>query len=396
LAAFGRRSVFLSDSNRKLTSLAEVWPEPIRWLWPDRIPLGTITILEGDPGLGKSSIMHDLIGRLTKGRPMPNCQHAQPPAGVVLLQAEDHLAGTVQPNLQAAGADLSRVFIYDSCQFGDQPFRVPEDVQLVETAVGEVQARLLVLDPATAFLNCSINGEQSVRRALRPLQDLARRKGLAVLLVRHLVKHSSTSVLYRGAGSIALVAAARSGLRVFPDPTATDPHQHLLVQVKTNLAHAASLAFRTRKTGSAIAVEWLGEVPYSAQDLAGGPGEEHAALHEAMEVLYSLLAEGPVAANEVLQKAGKAGVSRRTLQRAKVLLRVRSRKSGNGPGSSWSWELPTDPALLQAMKEMDIDDLAGRFITPPTARPRRKTSRRAAAPRGAGRRGQSGGGRQRR
>jgi hypothetical protein len=386
----------LIDTNRKLTSLAEVWPEPICWVWPNRIPLGTITILEGDPGQGKSSVVYDLIGRFTAGRPLPNGQHAQPPAGVVLLQGEDHLAGTVRPNLQAAGADLSRVFVYDSCQFSDQPLRLPQDLQLVENAAGEVQARLLVLDPATAFLNCSVNGEQSVRRALRPLQDLARRKGLAVLLVRHLVKHSSTSVLYRGAGSIALVATARSGLRVFPDPTATDRHQHLLVQTKANLAPAASLAFRTLKTGSAIAVEWLGEVPWGAQDLAGGPGEEHTALQEALAVLYALLAEGPVGASEVLQKAGKVGVSRRTLHRAKALLRVRSRKSGNGPGSSWSWQLPDDPVLPQAMKEMDIDDLASRFITVPTARPRRKTSRRAAAPRGGGRRGKPGGGRQRR
>jgi RecA-family ATPase len=169
------------------------------WLWPGRIPLGTLTLLDGDPGLGKSLLALDLVARVTRGAAMPDGDAGGPEGavdgagggaegavegGAVLLSAEDDLAATVRPRLRAAGADLQRVLAvqtvltYDTAtgQEVERGFALPGDSPLLEAAIGEVEAKLVVIDPLMAYLDGRVNSwrDQDVRAALAPLARLAR------------------------------------------------------------------------------------------------------------------------------------------------------------------------------------------------------------------------------
>jgi hypothetical protein len=351
----------MSDE-RRLVPLSDVPEEPVSWVWPNRIPVGAVTTLDGDPGQAKSTVGYNVIARLTRGQPMPNCTGALPPAGAVILGAEDGLGNTVKPRLQAAGADLRKVYVYDQRRFADRPLVLPDDLDVVEVAAGEVGAKLVMIDPFTAFLAGPMNSDRAVRAALGPVVGMAERMGLAVLLLRHLNKGGGSNPLYRGLGSIGVVAAARSALLAAPDPNVDDPHQHVLAQVKTNLSAAPSLVYRTVKRGDTVVVEWLGESPCTARDLAGGGRAEHSVLTEGAYVLYSLLADGPIWASEVYKLAGRAGVARRTVERAKVLLGVRSRKVGNGRGARWYWKQSDDEQVHRAFKERDLENLMDRLL----------------------------------
>jgi hypothetical protein len=289
----------MAPPERRLVTLSEVAPEQIRWLWRDRIPVGAIALLEGDPGLGKSTITYDLAAKVTAGLPMPGCSTADEPAGVVLLQAEDNLAATVRPNLEAAGANLGLVKVYDQGRFADRPLVLPDDLEMIETAAAEVRARLLVIDPWEAFLAGEAKADHRVRRALRAVAAFAQRANIAVLLVRHLVKSPSGNVLYRGVGSIAIIAAARSVLMAANDPACADPNRHVLVQTKSNLSRATSLTYRTTKLGSGVRLEWVGESACTARNLVDAGATDQSALGDAMWILYTLLRERPLPAREV-------------------------------------------------------------------------------------------------
>lgn len=348
-------------NERRLVPLSEVQPRRLCWLWPNRIPLGALSLLEGDPGQSKSLLSYDLAARLTTGRAMPDIEGDMPPVGTVLLQAEDHLA-TLKANLEASKADTKRILAYDKISFADRPLLLPDDLSLIEAAVAQVSARLVVIDPLTAFLGGQANTDQAIRKALGPLAAFAERAGVAVLLVRHLTKSGGTNPLYRGAGSIAIIAHARSALRVTSDPSSEDPHRHVLVQTKTNLASASSLTYRTVKKDSGIVIEWLGESKYTARDLANTGHADKSALAEAAYVLYSILVDGPVWAREAIKLAARAGITKRTLDRAKLVLGVETKKRGSGPGSRWYWRLPDDEARLRPFKEKSLDDLMAQLL----------------------------------
>jgi hypothetical protein len=358
-------------TDRRLVSPAEITERPPYWLWPDRIPLGAITALDGDPGSGKSTVTYEITARVTTGRAMPNCNAATlDPAGVILLQAEDMAGQTVLPNLRAAGADLSRLKLLDRSRFASFPMTLPYDLPLIQRAVDEVQAKLVVIDPFTAFLPGSSSSDTAVRKALGPLAVFAEDKDLAVVIVRHLRKSGSSNPLYAGLGSIGVIGAVRSGLVVLNDPTSDDRHQHVLAQSKGNLASAASLSYRTiKRSDGTIGVEWLETSQYTAADLMGDVvSDVHSALADAQYVLYSILAEGPVPAKMCVQLAREAAVTERTLKRAKQQMGVRSWKEGSGEDCRWLWELPNDPKLLQRFKDKDIASLIERLIHGDVAR----------------------------
>lgn len=337
------------NGERKLTRLTEVTEKTQKWVWTGRVPAGAITDLSGDPGQAKSRVVYDLAARITRGRPMPGEVTPRPAAGVVLLAAEDDVAATVKPVLQAMDADPGKVFVYDPAAFGDKPLALPADMKLVKEAVQKVNAKLVVIDPATALIACNPNADKSVREALRPLAELAAERELAVVVVRHLHKAAGTSLLYRGAGSIAWVAAARSGLLATADPGSSDPHRHLLVQTKTNLAGGKTFGYRTVLLGGQVVVEWLGEMAITARDLGGGADLEHSKLREALEVLYLILVEKGRSAKEVREKANESGVTYRTLERAKAALGVVSERRQLSPyWWEWTWRLPDEDTPLLA------------------------------------------------
>jgi hypothetical protein len=254
--------------------LDSVKPERIAWLWQGRIPLGKLTLIDGDPGTGKSALATDLAARASTGRPFPDgspCERG----GVVLLSAEDGLADTIRPRLEAAGADLGRVLslatVSDS--EGERLLSIPEDIDIIRRGIERVDARLVVVDPLMAFLSGDVNShrDQDVRKALAPLAKLAEETGAAIVVVRHLNKTTGGSPLYRGGGSIGIVGQARSALLVAKHPE--DDQRRVLAPVKSNLAAPApSLVYALREaTNGAVRVEWKGATSLDANTLLAAP-----------------------------------------------------------------------------------------------------------------------------
>ncbi|HEY3351174.1 MAG TPA: AAA family ATPase [Thermoanaerobaculia bacterium] len=332
---FGARTVALSD----------VQAEEVSWLWDGRIPLGKLTLLDGDPGLGKSTLALEVAARLTRGERLPGGGLAEV-SSVLILSAEDGLGDTIRPRLEAAGADVSRVFAIQgvSDSEGEEEFPCLRHVTEIEEAIRAHAARLLIVDPLMAYLGGETNSwhDQDVRRALAPVAAMAERTGAAVLIIRHLTKGGGSNAIYRGGGSIGISGAARSVLLVAKDPA--DEERRILASAKSNLSRPPdSLAYRLRNAGDVARVEFeTSSVPLTAdQLLAAQEQPEHCGPRgEAVDFLRDLLADRPVGAKEVLKAAREAGISEMTLRRAKDKLGIRPKRIGFEGG--WFWGLPAE------------------------------------------------------
>jgi hypothetical protein len=363
-----RRAGGVSDD---LVLVADVDREQVRWLWPGRVPRGKVTVLDGDPGTGKSTLTLTIAAKVTTGSPFPD--GARPEVGdVILLSAEDDIGDTIRPRLEAAGADLARCWVLpdvtphvDSHKEKPQPPRPPElpaDLDALEGMVKDKAAALVVIDPLMAFLSGQVNAhvDQDIRRVLSSVGYMAARTGAAVVIVRHMNKGNG-SALYRGSGSIGIVGAARAGLMVAPDPD--DDSRRILAMSKSNLAKEPdSLAYRIvedERYGVARLV-WDGTSRHRANDLvrARVDEDEAPALAEAVRVLKEILADGPLAAGNVKKQAATAGVAERTLHRARQALGVTTRRQGFGQGAIYVWSMPADPPppVAQGIHGMDAMD----------------------------------------
>lgn len=325
--------------------LSEIEPETVQWLWESRVPQCKLTVLDGDPGLGKSTVTLDIAARMSQGLPMPDGSEGIGTAGVVILSAEDGLADTIKPRLLTAGADCSRVLalteVLDAETGNMRPPVIPDDIETIKRAIERVKAKLIIIDPLMAFLSGEVrsNRDQDVRRALHQIANLAESTGAAVLVVRHLNKSGGGNALYRGGGSIGIIGAARSGLLVAKDPD--DENRRVLASIKSNLCKPPeSLSFHLEDCDGVARVVWDGTSPHTADALlACANDQDKGALEEAEEILTDILSDGPVAVEDATKQARAAGIADRTLRRAKVSLNVISRKLG-GPGTPWVWELP--------------------------------------------------------
>ena len=327
----------------QLQRVDELKPEPLAWLWQGRLALGKVAMLDGDPGLGKSLLALDLCARLSTGRPMPDGSPG-PGAGVALvLNAEDGPEDTTRPRLEALGADLGRVFVLRPSGELGSSLRLPGDTRLLDAALEQTRARLLIIDPVVAFLDASAfsSSDQGVRRALLPLVGLAARNGCAVWLIRHLNKMPGGRALYRGGGSIGFLGACRSGWLVGRDPK--EPERRVLAQVKNNLGMPQpSLAFAVEGTGGAARLNWLGPSPLTADELlvGGGPALPAARRDRASDFLGEFLVNGPRTSREIWEAARKQGLSVRTLYRAREEMQVRVHRVAEGKSRLNYWLLP--------------------------------------------------------
>jgi hypothetical protein len=343
--------------------LSRVREEQLRWLWPGRLPLGKITILDGDPGLGKSLLALDLIARVTMGAPMPDGTLGVR-GGAVLLSAEDGLGDTVVPRLRAAGLggdELERVvavnFVptddYDDTLESYRPLALPHDLTWLAAAISRVGARILVIDPLMAYLDGKVNSwrDQDVRAALTPLARLAQSHGLAVLVLRHLNKSMGSRAIYRGGGSIGLIGAARSGWLAAKDPA--DPeHSRVLAMNKSNLGPPLpSLRYRIEAADGQPHVAWQGKCDLSADALVSTPIEPRAPSArqaEARDWLTAALAQGPQPSAQLLADATAAGISPQVLREARLGLKLAVRREGFGADARSFWALPEDPTQADA------------------------------------------------
>jgi RecA-family ATPase len=319
----------------QFASLADLESAPIQWLFPGRIPLGALTMLDGDPGSAKSTLTYDLAARVSAGLPMPFESDALPPAGVLLLQAEDDPHEVIRPRIEAAGGDLARINVLTPD--GSDP-QATDLAELIAQSARHSQAKLVVIDPLPAF--CSGIEGPGGQRHLAPLLQVAKSEKLAMLLVRHLTKSVARRALLHGKGSVAAIGVARSGLYVVPDPTTDHKHRRVLALSKGNLATAPALVYETVKHGE-ITINWLEERDASADELVAGngTGRKTSALQAAIDFLQLLLADGPKLATEVFVRAEESQISETTLNRAKKALGVDCKKT---PGP-WIWSLPELP-----------------------------------------------------
>jgi len=344
--------------------LSDYQPERVSFLWEGRIPRGKITIIDGDPGDGKSVLTTYIAACVSTGRRFPDGASCEM-GGVVMLNAEDGLSDTIRPRIDAAGGDATKVlplaFLPDE-NGAERPFAIPDDLPLLERAIEAVGASLVVVDPLMAFLpeKVSAHKDQDVRRALAPLSALAERTGAAILVIRHLNKAAGTNPLYRGGGSIGIIGAARSSLIVARDPE--DEDVRIFAPLKQNLSRPAeSLKYviRTAANGAA-AIEWQGVTPFAAKDLLKPQtnDEDRSALAEAKQFLKDELEDSPMHARQVLKDMREAGISEPTLRRAKAALKVRSERESDG---SWTWALPKEGAASpqggQAQNGEHLDSL---------------------------------------
>jgi DNA repair protein RadA/Sms len=305
----------------RLVSLDNIDAEDVRWLWQGYIPSRKLTLVAGDPGAGKTFVTLDLIARLSKGGRWPDGSSSPGPANVLLLTYEDGVADTIRPRLDAANADLSRVFVVEDL--------VPTiENHALHALLERVRPALLAIDPLNGFLGVDTNRSHEVRPLLQRLARIAETYNCAILACHHLNKTGSgsgLSPLYRLLGSIEFGAVARSIHAVSRD---RDGDRRVFAPIKSSLApeqtaHAFDL--------TAGKVRWLGPTDDRADDSMDP--EEGSALREAVEFLTAALADGAVPSADVLKDAAKQGINDKTLRRAKTRLGIESRKIDN----VWTW-----------------------------------------------------------
>ena len=327
-----------NEPNLKLINMEQIEIEKIGWLLYPFIPFGKVTIVQGDPGEGKTTMVLQIIAKLTKGEAVLPSGSDEPaleaktvdlePVNVIYQTAEDGLGDTIKPRLLSAGADCSRVMVIDD---NDQALTMM-DARL-EEAIIQTKARLVVLDPIQGFLGTDVDMHRAneIRPLMKRVAVLAEKYHCAIILIGHMNKNSNGKSSYRGLGSIDFQAAARSVLIV--GRIKNEPEIRVVCHVKSSLApEGKSIAFRLDKdTG----FEWIGEYDISADDLLSGDNRGQK-IHEAKEFLKEILVSGSVAQTKVAEEAESRGIKKKTLWNAKKELEIESVKIGN----QWFWMLP--------------------------------------------------------
>ncbi|WP_439749784.1 AAA family ATPase [Lactonifactor longoviformis] len=328
-----------AEVSLKLINMENVEVEQVEWLLYPFIPYGKVTIIQGDPGEGKTTMVLQVIAKLTKGeKVLPDNpgnegelpEHETEAVNVIYQTAEDGLGDTIKPRLIEAGADCSKVLVIDD---EEQPLTMMDN--RLEEAIVQTKARLIVLDPIQGFLGADVDMHRAneIRPLMKRVSVLAEKYHCAIILIGHMNKNSNGKSSYRGLGSIDFQAAARSVLVV--GRIKNESEVRVVCHVKSSLApEGKSIAFRLDKDNG---FEWIGEYDIGVDDLLNGSGRGQK-IKEAKEFLLEILAEGAVEQNMVIQEAEKRGIKGKTLWNAKKALGVQSIK----PGGHWSWKLPEE------------------------------------------------------
>ena len=315
-------------SELKLISMDEVPLEEVEWLWYPYIPYGKVTIMHGDPGEGKTTLILQLAALASRGKPLPCDDRPQKPVKIIYQSAEDGLGDTIKPRLLAGGADCTQIKVIDE----SEACLTLLDERL-ERAISETGARVVILDPVQAYVgsNTDINRANEVRTMLAHLGRIAEKYRCAIILVGHLNKAQGTKSQYRGLGSIDFQAAARSVLLVAR--VKDRPEIRVMAHVKSSLApEGEPVAFELSEENG---FRWIGHFDISIDDLLHGISREKKS-EMAEALLLDCLAEGKYPQQVLLKKAQNMGISKRVLDEAKKALNVRSVKEGN----QWYWKLP--------------------------------------------------------
>ena len=303
----------------------------VDWLWYPYVPFGKLTIVQGNPGEGKTFFAMQLAAACTNQKFLPDMEPFEP-FNMIFQTAEDGLGDTVKPRLVSAGADLQRVLVIDDT---DNPLTLVDD--RIEKAIRENNARLMVIDPLQAFLgaNVDMNRANEVRPVFRRLADIAQSTGCAIVMIGHLNKASGTQSTYRGLGSIDIAAVVRSIL--FVGKVKDDPTTRVIVHEKSSLAPPGqALAF---SLGDQKGFRWIGAYDISAEDLlAGGEGTKAELKQEqAMKLIYEFLSDGREASvAEINKEAVERGISERTVRMVRNSMKDKLESERRGK-DWWIW-----------------------------------------------------------
>lgn len=320
----------------KIISSTNVEVREINWLWYPFIPRGKVTILQGDPGEGKSTFMLTLAAYLTRGEALPYTDCGEPPDPITVLyqSTEDDYDDTIVPRFIKAGGIRDRLAFIDESEY---PLTFDDD-RILE-GIKQTGAKLLVLDPLASYIgDCSLNASNEVRQKFNALINAARETDCAIVVVNHMNKMPGLKAIYRTPGSIDVAGAVRSILLLARDPDEED--KRYLVQTKMNLASKGdALEFRLEDGG----IKFTGITDKTAdeilrkQDFVSGIGRPDVKLQEAKEVIEELLAAGAaVPAEDCEAVLKKNGIRRSTAQTAKRELGIESVRIQD----RWYWKLP--------------------------------------------------------
>lgn len=363
--------VFSRSSEPILLRLSDVQPESISWLWPGRIPAGKLTLIVGDPGLGKSILTADLAARVSQSGLWPDGQISNATGGVVMLSAEDAPGDTIRPRLDAAGGSPERITLLQGVARYDpknkrkvgQPVSLQRDLDAIRKAIERTpDCRLVIIDPINAYIGGIDNHKDSeLRTVLTPLCELARETGVALVGISHLNKSNAAPAIYRTMGSMGFVAAARVVWMIVKDPEDSEGHRRLMLPVKANLGpDTGGLAYEIKITPTGQPVLAWEENPVSGtvdQILSAReekrPPKASPALSEAKDWLQQELAMGPLPSTELFSRATHDGIKEATLRRAKESLGIKVTREGFGDAGQWIWQLPTPLAVPSKSSSME-------------------------------------------
>lgn len=313
----------------KLIHMEDVVSKEVEWLWYPYIPYGKITIIEGDPGEGKTTLVLKLAAALSGGLPLPcDDDKEYEPIHIIYQTAEDGIEDTIKPRLEKAGADCSMIRVIDET---DKELSMTDD--RLEQAIIETKARLIILDPIQAYIGATVDMHRAneIRPVLKHLGIIAEKHNCAIILIGHMNKASGNKAAYRGMGSIDFFAVARSVLLV--GRVEGEPNIRAVVQIKNNLAQFGHpKAFELMERG----FKWMGDYEITADEVLGGIAPKANKLEQAKRMLRELAeTSNAVQSNEIFDMAEEQGISKRTLENAKKELCIRARKIND----SWYWEL---------------------------------------------------------
>jgi len=315
-----------SNNNYSLKYFDTIKSRKVKWLWYPYIPYGKITIVQGDPGDGKTTFVLNLVARLTLGQPLPHSDKKSDPIVVVYQNAEDSVEDTIKPRLESIKADCSKV-VY--LEYDGDPMTLSDD--RIEKAIIDSGAKLFVFDPLQAFIgDADMNRAGDIRALMLKLTSVADKTGCAVVLVGHMNKGTSGKGIYRGLGSIDIAAAARSVLLIGRIKGNSDIRA--VVHIKSNLApEGESLAFELSKQNG---FKWFDEYDITQEELLCDAGTtDDSKLGEAIKVLSMLLYDKNMLATNIFEECKNAGIGVRTLKTAKNILGIKSiRHDGK-----WYW-----------------------------------------------------------
>ena len=309
------KSIVLKEPTKpetvKIIRMSDVELTPVEWLWKPYLPFGKLSVLQGNPGEGKTYFAMHLAAACTNGKLLPNMERMEP-FNVIYQTAEDGLGDTVKPRLIEAGADLDRVLVID-----DSEVQLTLSDERIEKAIIENNARLVIIDPIQAYLGADVdmNRANEVRPIFMRLGQVAQRTGCAILLIGHLNKAAGMQSLQRGLGSIDIAAAVRSVL--FIGKLKHDPTMRILTHEKSSLAPpGVSLAFSLGDEGG---FRWVGEYDITADEMLSGiEPQRETKTQQAKDLICTLLAGGKQVFSEDIDKAAlERGIPGRTVRDAK-------------------------------------------------------------------------------